>query len=311
MRIFLAGATGAIGRQLVPALRAAGHDVVGTTRRAAKAAELELAGAAPVVLDALDRDAVIRAVVGAQPEVIIHELTAIESSNFRNLDGSFAVTNRLRTEATDHLLFAAQEAGAKRFVAQSFTGWPNARTGGPVKTEDDPLDTRPARNSTRSLAAIRYVEKASTQANGVEGIALRYGLLYGPGTSLGEGGEMVEAIHKRQLPVVGGGAGIFSFIHVVDAAAATVAAVERGAPGVYNIVDDEPVPASTWIPFLAEVLGAKPPRTVPAWLVRPMLGEFGINVMTEGRGSSNAKAKRELGWVPTYPSWRVGFRHLG
>ena len=311
MRIFLAGATGAIGRQLVPALRATGHEVIGTTRSMANGQWLEQAGAEPVVLDALDRDAVLRTVTAARPDVIVHQLTAIGATDFRDLDGSFAMTNRLRTEATDHLLDAAREAGVKRFVAQSFTGWPNERSGGPVKTEADPLDAQPARKSEQSLAAIRHVESATTGARGIDGLALRYGFLYGPGTAIGRGGEMVELIKKRQLPIVGGGAGIFSFVHVADAAAATVAAVERGAAGIYNIVDDEPAPAATWIPYLADLLGAKAPRKVPAWLARPMLGELGINIMTRGRGSDNAKAKREFGWALTYPSWREGFRHLG
>lgn len=310
MKIFLAGATGVVGQHLVPALRQAGHEVVGSTRSSAKAAELAAAGAEPVVLDALDRDAVLDAVGAARPDVVIHQLTAITTTNFKKLDGSFAATNRLRTEALDHLLDAARAAGAKRFIAQSFTGWPNARTGGTVKTEDDPLDSRPARNSEQSLAAIRHVEQATTHADGIEGVALRFGLLYGPGTALGPGGEMLEMTKKRRMPVVGGGAGVFSFIHVVDAAGATVAAVENGRPGIYNIVDDEPAPVATWLPFLAEVLGAKPPQKMPAWLVRPMLGELGVNIMTAGRGSSNAKAKRELDWTLTYPSWRQGFHHL-
>lgn len=311
MKIFLAGATGVVGQHLVPALRRAGHEVVGTTRSPARTADLARAGAEPVVLDALDRSAVHEAVGAARPDVVIHQLTAITTTNFKNLDGSFAATNRLRTEALDHLIDAAREAGAKRLVAQSFTGWPNARAGGMVKTEDDPLDTRPARNSEQTLAAIRHLEQATTHADGVEGISLRFGLLYGPGTALGAGGEMLEAVKKRRLPIVGGGTGMFSFVHVVDAAGATVAAVEGGRAGIYNIVDDEPAPVATWLPYLAELVGAKPPQKMPAWLVKPMLGELGVNIMTAGRGSSNAKAKRELGWTLTYPSWREGFRHLG
>ena len=310
MKIFLAGATGVVGQRLLPALRRAGHEVVGTTRNSAKAAELAAAGAAPVVLDALDRKSVHQAVGAARPDVVIHQLTAITATNFKDLDGSFAATNRLRTEALDILLEAARAAGAKRFIAQSFTGWPNARTGAAVKTEDDPLDTRPARKSEQTLAAIRHLEQATTNADGVEGLALRFGLLYGPGTALAAGGEMLEMIRKRKMPVVGSGAGVFSFIHVVDAAGATVDAVENGRSGIYNIVDDEPAPVATWLPYLAEVIGAKPPQKVPAWLVRPMLGELGVNIMTAGRGSSNAKAKRKLNWALSYPSWRQGFHHL-
>lgn len=311
MRIFLAGASGALGRQLVPALHAAGHDVVGTTRGAAKADELRAAGAEPVVLDALDPAAVHEAVTAARPDVVMHQLTAISQPDFKNLDASFAATNRLRTEGLDHLLAAARAAGAKRFIAQSYTGWPNERSGPATKTENDPLDPHPAKNSERSLAAIRHVESTVAGADDLAGVVLRYGTFYGPGTDLGPGGAMLEMVRKRQLPVVGGGAGVFSFTHVADAASATVAAVDRGAPGVYNIVDDEPAPVATWLPYLAEAIGAKPPRRLPAWLVKPMLGELGVTVMTDARGSSNAKAKRELGWTPTYDSWRDGFHALG
>jgi len=307
MKIFLAGASGALGRQLVPVLRAAGHDVVGTTRSAAKAQELQATGAEPVVLDALDADAVRQAVTDARPDVVMHQLTAISEPNFKNLDASFAATNRLRTDGLDHLLAAAREAGATRFIAQSFTGWPNERSGSAPKTEHDRLDPRPAKNSEQSLAAIRHVESAVSGAEDIEGVVLRYGAFYGPGTDLGPGGAMLEMVRRRQLPIVGGGAGVFSFIHIADAASATAAAVERGGRGIYNIVDDEPAPVSTWLPYLAEAIGAKPPRRLPAWLARPMLGELGLNVMTAARGSSNAKAKRELGWTPAYPSWRDGF----
>jgi nucleoside-diphosphate-sugar epimerase len=309
MKVFLAGATGALGRHLVPALVGAGHDVVGTTRSEAKADGLRTAGAEPVVVDALDRDAMLAAVTVAQPDVVIHQLTAIGEASFKKFDQSFAATNELRTRGLDYLLEAAQAAGAKRFIAQSFTGWPNEHSGTEVKTEDDPLDPSPAAASKQSLAAIRYVESAVTGAENINGLVLRYGGFYGTtGTGFGRGGEMLDMIAKRKLPIVGGGTGIFSFIHIADAAAATVAAVERGAPGVYNIVDDDPAPVATWLPYLAEMIGAKPPRKVPAWLVKPMLGEFGVATMTTMRGSSNAKAKRELEWTPTYPSWRDGFR---
>lgn len=311
MRIFLAGASGALGRQLIPALREAGHDVAGTTRKPDRAAELRAAGAEPVVLDALDATAVRDAVTAARPDVVMHQLTAISQPDFKNLDASFAATNRLRTEGLDHLLAAAREAGAKRFIAQSFTGWPNERSGSAVKTEHDRLDPSPAKNSERTIAAIGHVESAVTGADDIEGVVLRYGMFYGPGTDLSPEGGMLDMVRKRRLPVVGGGAGVFSFIHVADAATATVAAVENGAPGVYNIVDDDPAQAAAWLPYLADAIGAKPPRRLPAWLVKPMLGEFGTNVMTAARGSSNTKARRELGWTPSYPSWRDGFHALG
>lgn len=296
-----------LGRTLLPMLVEAGHDVVGTTRSAAKADSIRASGAQPVVLDALDRDAVLEAVREAAPDVVIHQLTAIERTDFKRFDQSFAVTNQLRTRGLDHLLDAAQAAGAKRFIAQSFTGWTNKRTGG-VKTEEDPLDDQPARGSEKSLAAIRYLENAVTTANSVDGLVLRYGLFYGPGTALGPGGEMLEAVRQRKLPVAGGGGGVLSFVHVADAAAATVAAVDRGRPGIYNVVDDDPAPVSVWLPYLAEAVDAGAPRRVPAWLVRPMLGELGVAFMTTVRGSSNIKAKRELGWTLRYPSWRQGFR---
>ncbi|HEY6739764.1 MAG TPA: NAD(P)-dependent oxidoreductase [Actinopolymorphaceae bacterium] len=308
MRIFLAGATGAVGRALVPVLVQAGHDVVGTTRTPAKAAELAEAGAEPAVLDALDRDAVFDAVAAAEPDVVVHQLTALSGlADFRRFDDDFATTNRLRTTGLDHLLAASSAHGVRRFVAQSYTGWTNERTGSPVKTEEDPLDPNPTKPSRRSLQAIRHLEAAVTRAD-LEGIVLRYGFFYGPGNTIGEGGEVLEMIRRRRLPIVGGGTGIWSFVHIADVANATLAAIERAAPGVYNIVDDEPAPVHTWLPYLAEVLGAAPPLRLPAWLARPMLGEHGLAVMTEIRGSSNAKAKREFGSTLTYPTWREGFR---
>ncbi|MPZ25604.1 MAG: NAD-dependent epimerase/dehydratase family protein [Micromonosporaceae bacterium] len=309
MRIFLAGATGAVGRRLVPALVGAGHEVFGTTRGSARAGDLRAAGAEPVVLDPLDRDAVMAAVAAAKPEVVMHQLTALGNLklDFKRFDREFAQTNLLRTKGLDYLLAAAQAAGARRFVAQSFTGWPNERTGGPVKTEDDPLDPTPTAASRESHAAIRYLESAVT-GGGIEGLALRYGGFYGPGTGFERGGAMVEMVRQRKLPIVGGGTGIWSFVHMDDVTSATVAAVEHGTTGLYNIVDDEPAPVAEWLPYLAEVLGARPPRRVPAWLVRPMLGEHGVSAMTATRGSSNARAKRELGWKLRYPSWREGFR---
>lgn len=305
MRIFLAGATGALGTQLIPRLVGAGHDVTGTTRSDAKAGALRAAGAEPVVLDALDRDAVVAAVTAARPDVIVHQLTALgDLSNLRNFDKAFAQTNRLRTEGTDHLLAGARAAGTPRFIAQSYTGWPYARTGGPVKTEDDPLDTDPPRDQRESLAAIRTLEARVTEFGG---IVLRYGGFYGPGTSVGPGGEQVEMVRKRRFPVVGSGGGIWSFVHIEDAADATLAAIERGAPGIYNIVDDDPAPMREWLPVFAQAVGAKPPRRIPRWLGKLAAGDAITTMATESRGASNAKAKRELGWTPAHPSWRQGF----
>ena len=307
MKVFVAGATGAMGKQLVPRLIASGHEVVGTTRSESKQAELYALGATPVVLDALDPDQVAAAVAEAKPDAIVHELTSIETFDLRHFDRSFAMTNRLRTEGTDHLLSAARAVGVKRFVIQSFTSWPYARTGGPVKTEDDPLDPTPAAEMRESLDAIRHLESAVTGADWTEGIVLRYGGFYGPGTSLAPGGEQFEMLRKRKYPVVGNGAGVWSFVHIADAAEATVAAVEHGKRGVYNVVDDEPAPVAEWLPALAQAIGAPKPWQVPAFVGRLVAGEPGIVMMTEMRGASNAKAKRDLGWKPRHPSWRQGF----
>jgi 2-alkyl-3-oxoalkanoate reductase len=309
MRIFVAGATGAVGRRLVPLLVRRGHEVVGTTHHASRADVVRELGAEPAVLDPLDRDQVMAAVAAARPEVVVHQLTALSGPpDLRRFDRYFAMTNRLRTEGTDHLLAAAQAAGTRRLVVQSFTGWPNERTGGPIKTEEDPIDPNPTKASRETLAAIRYVESAATGAHGIEGLVLRYGVFYGPGNALGAGGQLVEMVRKRRLPVVGGGTGVWSFLHIDDAAEATAIAVEGGAPGLYNIVDDDPAPVHEWLPYLAQAVGAKPPMRVPAWLARPMIGEHGVSAMTAIRGSSNAKARRELGWKPRYASWRQGFR---
>jgi nucleoside-diphosphate-sugar epimerase len=311
MRIFLAGATGAVGTRLVPQLVAAGHHVVGTTRHPDRADRLRAAGAEPAVLDPLDAAAVQAAVAAAAPDVVVHQLTALAAvGNLRRFDREFAATNRLRTEGTDLLLAAARAAGVRRVVAQSFGGWPYARQGGPVKDEDDPLDPAPAPQAARTLAAIRHLEAAVTGYG--EGLALRYGGFYGPGTSLGpDGGAHVDAVRRRRFPIVGDGGAVWSFCHIDDAAAATVAAVERGAPGVYNVADDDPAPVREWLPVLAAALGAPPPRRVPAWLARPLLGGQGMVLMTTARGMSNAKAKRELGWAPRHPSWREGFAEVG
>jgi nucleoside-diphosphate-sugar epimerase len=315
MKVFVAGASGALGAQLVPRLVAAGHEVVGMTRTPSKQDGLRALGAEPVVADALDSEAVARVVGEAEPEVIVHQLTALSgtlsASDMRHPERSAAVimTNRLRTEATDHLLAAGRAVGARRFVAQSYGAWRFARTGGPVQTEADPLDPDPPAAYRSVVAAILYLEKAVTTIEWGEGLALRYGGFYGPGTSMSSDPDAVMAgpIRKRRFPLIGDGGGVWSFIHIEDAAAATVAAIERGQPGVYNVVDDEPAPVREWLPVLASALGAKPPRRIPRWLSRLVAGEVTTASMTDVRGASNAKAKRELGWQLRYPSWRLGF----
>jgi nucleoside-diphosphate-sugar epimerase len=309
MRVFVAGATGVIGRQLVPRLVAAGHEVVGMTRRESNRALLDERGATPVVADALDPDRVAEAVGRATPDVIVHQLTAAPAKlDLRHFDRDFAPTNRLRTEGTDHLLSAGQAVGVRRFVAQGVGGYAAyARTGGPVKSEDDPLDPAPAREMRETQAAIRHLEQAVLGADWTEGIVLRFGALYGPGTSMTPGGREFELIRKRRFPITGDGGGVWSFIHVADAAEATVAAVEHGSRGVYNVVDDDPAPVAEWLPGLAQTLGAKRPRRVPRFIGRLFAGEAGVVMMTDVRGASNAKAKCELGWRPAHPSWREGF----
>jgi nucleoside-diphosphate-sugar epimerase len=303
--VFLAGATGAVGRALIPRLLAHGHTVTGTTRSPEKADALRALGATPVVLDGLGPDAVMAAVAAARPDAIVHEMTSLAGlADIRRLERSFAVTNRLRTEGTDNLLAAARAAGVERFVAQSFAGWPYARNGGAVKTEDDPLDPAPPAQLRTTLAAIRHLESAVTAAGGV---VLRYGGFYGPGTGIAPGGEQWAAVRARKFPVVGDGAGVWSFIHVDDAASATVAALEHWTPGeVYNVVDDEPAPVREWLPALASSIGARPPRHVPRFVGR-LLGEHVVTMMCEMRGASNAKARAVLGWSPTWPTWRDGF----
>ncbi len=305
MKVMVAGATGALGRQLVPRLVARGHQVAGITRTSSKRDLLRELGAEPVVADALDPDQVARAVAEGEPEVIVHQLTALAGSiDMRHLDRDFALTNRLRTEGTDHLLAAGRAVGVSRFVAQSYTGWPFARTGGPVKSEDDPLDPTPPAALRDILAAIRHVEEAVTSADWTEGVVLRYGGFYGPGTSLAAGGEHMGQIQQRKFPVVGDGGGVWSFVHIEDAADATVVAIEHGGRGMYNVVDDDPAPVAEWLPAVAEAIGAKPPRHVPRWIGRIVAGEAATVMMTEVRGASNTKAKRELGWQPRHPSWR-------
>jgi nucleoside-diphosphate-sugar epimerase len=302
MHILIAGATGAAGRALIPLLIANGHTVTGTTRSEAKAPELRALGATPQIMDGLDAASVRRAVEAAGPDVIVHQMTALTGIDMRNIDKAFALTNRLRTEGTEHLLAAAK---GKLLIAQSFAGWPNARTGGPVKTEADPLDPDPPKGIRETHAAIVKLERLTTEAGG---IVLRYGGFYGPGTGMAPDGEQVAMIRKRQFPLVGDGGGVWSFLHTDDLATATLAAIERGRPGeIYNIVDDEPAPAREWLPFLARRLGAKPPRKLPKWLVKLVASPAAAMMMTESRGASNAKAKAELGWSPTHPSWREGF----
>ena len=309
MRVFLAGASGAIGRRLVPLLVEAGHTVTGMTRTANKAEMLRGAGAQPVVADALDAGAVIAAIKTARPEVVIHELTAIPARlDIRRFDREFEVTNLLRTKGTDNLLAGAQAAGARRFVAQSYAAWPYARQGGAIKTEEDPLDANPPSALRGSLEAIRHLEAAVLGAKDMEGVVLRYGAFYGPGTSIGEGGSVLEDVRRRRFPIVGSGNGVWSFLHIDDAARATRAAVERGEPGIYNIVDDEPARVAEWLPALAAAIGAPAPRHVPAFIARLAVGEQGVVMITDIRGASNAKAKRELAWWPTWRSWRQGFR---
>jgi nucleoside-diphosphate-sugar epimerase len=300
MRIFVAGASGAIGTRLVPQLIENDHDVIGTYRSPGNADRLRALGAEPIALDLLDARAVRKAVLETQPDAIVHQATALANVNFsRNFDRTFAQTNRLRTEGTDALLAAAREGGVHRFVAQSYASARYAREGGWVKTESDPLDPDPLPSTRQSHAAMRHLDQAVTNAGG---IALRYGVFYGAAND-----GLVEPVRKRQFPIVGDGAGVSSFIHLDDAAAATVLALEQDRVGIFHIVDDEPAPVREWLPVLAQVLGAKPPRHVPRWLARLFAGDAAVMIGTESRGASNAKAKRELDWAPRYPTWREGF----
>jgi 2-alkyl-3-oxoalkanoate reductase len=304
MRVFVTGATGALGRHLVPGLVAAGHEVTATTRTPGKVAQLREAGAEPVVVDGLDREAVIAAVQAAAPEVVVHEMTALSGlRSLRHPDQTFAATNQLRTRGTDNLLAAAAQAGTRRVIAQGYAGPGPDRRSGPLKTEADPPDWQPIRSARQGPAAIRHVEEIVPLA-APEGIVLRYGGFYGPGAS----DFLLEMLRKRRVPVIGGGTGVWSFIEITDAAAATLAAVGRGAPGLYNVVDDDPAPVAEWLPYLAQVAGARPPLRGPAWLGRLLAGEFVVAQMTTSRGYSNEKAKKELGWEPRYASWREGFR---
>jgi nucleoside-diphosphate-sugar epimerase len=310
MKIFLAGATGALGRQLVPRLVERGHEVTGMTRSESKRELVGELGGRPVVADALDPESVADAVARAEPEVIVHQLTAIPHAlDMRHFARDFAQTNRLRTEGTDHLLAAGRAVGVRRFVAQSYAPAIFARVGGPVKAEQDPVDGSPPDEVRSTLDAILHVERAVTGATWTEGVVLRYGGFYGPGTniSFGPEGVMVEAVRKRKLPLVGDAGGVWSFIHIQDAAEATLNAIEGRGRGIYNVVDDEPAAVAEWLPAAAAAWGGSAPRRVPRWLGRLFAGEFATVMMTEARGASNAKAKRELGWAPRYASWREGF----
>jgi nucleoside-diphosphate-sugar epimerase len=301
VRVFVAGGTGVLGRRLVPQLVARGHQVTATSTGEAKLGLLERLGADAVVMDGLDPASVGAAVARAEPDAIVHQMTAIGKADIKHMDRWFAATNRLRTEGTDHLLAAAGAAGVANVVAQSYACWNGIRAGGWVKTEEDPLDPQTGTAADVVMAAVSHLEAAVGEYGGA---VLRYGGLYGPGAT----DDQVELIRKRQYPVVGGGAGYSSWVHVDDAAGATVLAVEQKARGVFNIVDDEPAPAREWLPYLAACAGAKPPMRVPAWLARLLAGDVAVTMMTEGRGFSNAKAKRELGWRLRYPSWRQGFK---
>lgn len=300
MKIIVVGATGAIGPRLVSQLVERGHEVVGTSRTKQRTERLRELGAEPAVLDVLDRQAVRRTILESRPEAVVHQATALAGGiDWKRFEESFAQTNRLRTEGTDNLLAAGREAGVRRFVAQSYAGWPYARVGGPVKTEEDPLDEEPPEPVRETLAAIEHLEAAVVSAGGV---ALRYGAFYG-----GPIDPLRDAVRERKVPIVGDGGGVWSFVHLDDAASATVLALVRGEPGVYNVVDDEPAPVREVLPALAGAIGAPPPRKVPQWLARLFAGEFAVVSMTQLRGASNAKAKRELGWTLRYPSWRQGF----
>jgi 2-alkyl-3-oxoalkanoate reductase len=300
MRVFVVGASGAIGTRLVPQLVDRGHEVIGTSRSPEKAEDIRALGAEPVALDLLDRAAVLWTVLDAAPDAIVHQATALADLNFsRDFDRTFAETNRLRTDGTDALLAAASEARVDRFVAQSFASYRTAREGARVKAEDDPLDPAPPAKARKSNAAMRHLEEAVTKAGG---IALRYGAFYGAAND-----GLIEPVRKRQYPIIGDGGGFVSFIHLDDAAAATVLALDHDGPGIFNIVDDEPAPVREWLPVLADALGAGPPRHFPRWLARLVAGDVAVVMGTEARGASNAKAKRELGWQPRHPSWREGF----
>jgi nucleoside-diphosphate-sugar epimerase len=300
MKVLVAGATGSVGSRLVPQLVERGHEVVGTSRSASSADRLRALGATPMVLDVLDPGATREVVADTMPDAIVHEATALAGqSDLRHFDESFAGTNRLRTDGTDNLIAAARETGVSRLVAQSYAGWPYAREGGPVKSEDDPLDPSPVPEMRETLDAIEHLERRVTDAGGT---VLRYGGLYGEPDDV-----QAELVRKRRFPIVGDGGGVWSFVHLDDAASATVLAVEQGDVGIYNVVDSDPAPVSEWLPALAQAVHAKPPRHVPRWVARLVAGDVGVVLMTEVRGASNAKARRDLDWTLRHPSWREGF----
>jgi 2-alkyl-3-oxoalkanoate reductase len=314
MRILVAGASGAMGRALIPLLARAGHDVVGMVQRPRSVEVVHSLGAEPRTADALDATAVLNCFREVRPQVVIHQLTAIPAAlDMRHFDRDFALTNLLRTEGTRHLLAAAVDVGATHFIAQSFAGWTYARKGNgksKLKTEEDALDPDPPKRLRTTLDALKSLERAVLSESRVLGTVLRYGWFYGPHTSIAKDGSTVQAVRRRKLPLVGDGEGVWSFVHIDDAAAATAAAVESGGGGIYNVADDEPAPVSEWLSFLAHCAHAQPPRHVPAWMARLLIGEHLVTVMNEIRGVSNAKIKRELGWTPQWPSWREGFREV-
>jgi nucleoside-diphosphate-sugar epimerase len=319
MKILVAGASGAMGRALVPLLVGAGHDVVGMVQRPRSLEVVHALGAEPRAVDALDADAVLHCFREVRPQVVIHQLTAIPAAiDMRHFDRDFALTNLLRTEGTRNLLAGAVDVGATHFIAQSFAGWTYGRSangtntkpkpGTKLKTEEDPFDPNPPKRLRTTLDALKTLERAVLSESRITGTILRYGAFYGPHTSIAKDGSTVQAVRRRKLPLVGEGAGLWSFVHIEDAASATAAAVAAGRGGVYNVVDDEPAPVSEWLSFLAHCAHAQPPRQVSAWMARLLVGEHVVAVMNEIRGVSNAKIKRELGWTPRWSSWREGFR---
>lgn len=309
MRIFVAGGTGAVGKRLVPLLVAEGHDVTATTRSRDKFAAIERMGAKPAAMDGLDGASVREAVIAARPDVIVHQMTDLSAmADLKNFERELARTNRLRTDGTENLLAAARLVGTKRVVAQSYTGWPNARVGGRVKSESDPLDLDPPKSMASTLEAIRTLETRVLGFRDVAGTVLRYGAFYGPGTSIADDGSVVALVRAGKLPLVGDGGAVWSFLHVDDAASATLRAIEHGAKGLYNVADDDPAEVRVWLPELASIVGGPAPKRVPSWLARFAIGKAGVVMMAESRGSSNAKIKNELGWTPRYASWREGFR---
>jgi 2-alkyl-3-oxoalkanoate reductase len=314
MKILVAGASGAMGRALIPLLVRAGHDVVGMVQRPRSAEVVHSLGAEPRTADALDAVAVLSCFREVRPQVVIHQLTAIPAAlDMRHFDREFALTNLLRTEGTRHLLAAAVDVGVTHFIAQSFAGWTYGRKGNgksKLKSEEDALDPDPPRRMRTTLDALKSLERGVLSESRVTGTVLRYGAFYGPHTSIAKDGSIVQAVRRRKLPLVGEGAGVWSFVHIDDAASATAAAVESGRGGIYNVVDDEPAPVSEWLSFLAHCAHAQPPRHVSAWMARLLIGEHVVAVMNEIRGVSNAKIKRELGWTPRWPSWREGFREV-